>query len=238
MTTGDGMKGAAGSYASPPCYMHELDPDFAGHPIDHVQANDVARWRKAERQRLIAARLALNSDAREAHAGLIARDLDDIVRNTVNPIVSLYWPFRGEPDLRPWMTALHGQGVRVALPVVVAKGQPLIFRQWQPGAPLARGVWNIPFPADGVVVAPTIVIAPLVGFDQAGFRLGYGGGFFDRTLAARDPKPIAIGVGHPIGAVPTIFPQPHDIPMDWIVTGLAPPRSYPRSIQTAGDDEQ
>jgi 5,10-methenyltetrahydrofolate synthetase len=69
-----------------------------------------------------------------------------------------------------------------------------------------------------------VVIAPLVGFDAAGFRLGYGGGFFDRTLAGFASRPLAIGVGHPACAIPTIYPQPHDIPMDWIVTGDGPPQ--------------
>jgi 5-formyltetrahydrofolate cyclo-ligase len=68
-------------------------------------------------------------------------------------------------------------------------------------------------------VLPTIVIAPLVGYDPEGYRLGYGGGFFDRTLAALRPKPLTIGVGHPAGALATIYPQPHDIPMDRLVTG-------------------
>jgi 5,10-methenyltetrahydrofolate synthetase len=117
------------------------------------------------------------------------------------------------------MTSAHGRGIRVALPTVVAKARPLIFREWHPGARLKSGVWNIPIPAEGAEVIPTVVIAPLVGFDPDAYRLGYGGGFFDRTLAALSPRPLAIGVGHPVGAIPTIYPQSHDIPMDWIVTG-------------------
>jgi 5-formyltetrahydrofolate cyclo-ligase len=74
------------------------------------------------------------------------------------------------------------------------------------------------------------VIAPLVGYDPDGYRLGYGGGFFDRTLVAASPRPLAIGVGHPLAALPTIYPQPHDIPMDWIVTGNnAPARREART---------
>ena len=107
--------------------------------------------------------------------------------------------------------------------MVVAKRTPLIFRSWHPGARLERGVWNIPYPADGALVTPGVVIAPLVGFDPQGYRLGYGGGFFDRTLASLSPRPLAIGVGHPLGALATIYPLPHDIPMDWIVTGDGAP---------------
>ncbi len=103
--------------------------------------------------------------------------------------------------------------------MVVEKGQPLIFREWVPGARLTRGVWNIPIPADGAEVIPTVLISPFVGFDPQRYRLGYGGGFFDRTLAALKTPRTVIGVGHPSGALPTIHPQAHDIPMDIIVTG-------------------
>ena len=74
-------------------------------------------------------------------------------------------------------------------------------------------------PAEGEVLTPEVMIAPLVGFDPAGYRLGYGGGFYDRTLAALSPKPKAIGVGHPVAAIATIFPQPHDVAMDVVLTG-------------------
>jgi 5-formyltetrahydrofolate cyclo-ligase len=73
------------------------------------------------------------------------------------------------------------------------------------------------------MMTPTTVIAPVVGFDKDCFRLGYGGGLFDRTLAGFDAPPLVIGVGYAGALIPTIFPQPHDIPMDWIVTGAAPP---------------
>ena len=210
---------ADGAFSSPPCYMHEIDPAYAGLVADPSQARDVARWRKAQRQRLIAARLALPVAAREACAACIAADLDRLVPMSSATIVSVYWPFRGELDLRLRMASAHARGIRVALPVVVTKGKPLVFREWHPHARLEPGVWNILVPADGAEVTPTVVIAPRVGFDSAGYRLGYGGGFFDRTLAAHVPRPLAIGVGHPVGSLPTIYPQPHDIPMDWIVTG-------------------
>jgi hypothetical protein len=83
-------------------------------------------------------------------------------------VVSLYWPFRGELDLREWRAGVIERGVRVALPVVVAKAHPLIFREWRPGCRIERGVWNIPAPADGEVLTPDVVLAPLVGFDPDG----------------------------------------------------------------------
>jgi len=117
---------------------------------------------------------------------------------------------------------MSARGVRVALPVALALGQPLVFREWQPNARMARGLWKIPYPAEGADVVPSVVIAPLVGFDKQCFRLGYGGGFFDRTLAGFEAAPLVIGVGYASALIATIFPQPHDIPMDWIVTGAAP----------------
>jgi 5,10-methenyltetrahydrofolate synthetase len=205
-----------GSYASPPCFMHELDPAYLGLPMT---PEAVAQWRKVERARLIAQRLALPADVRADHARRIAQRLDALIGDPAGLIVSAYWPFRGEPDLRPWLEALRGRGARTALPVVVAKGAPLVFRLWRQGDPLARGVWNIPVPrADAEEVRPQIALAPVVGFDIDCYRLGYGGGFFDRTLAALPASIIAIGVGYAQAALPTIHPQPFDIPMRHVVT--------------------
>ena len=208
-----------GQFASPPCFMHELDPSYLGMPVDPQQTRDVARWRKCERERLIAARFAMSSDERLEHAARVANDLDAFVAIAPGITVSVYWPVRGEPDLRPRMATLCKKGIRIALPAVAGEGLPLLFREWLPGARMERGFGNIPFPTGGASVLPTILVAPLVGFDSAGYRLGYGGGFLDRTLAHLHPRPLAIGVGYPMGLISTIYPQPHDIPMDWIVTG-------------------
>ena len=208
--------------ASAACSLHELDPN--GTPrVDPEQARDVARWRKVERERLIAARCALPEEYRREQTVAIALAVEKILATVALPTLSVYWPIRAEPDLRAWMSTLSQQGVRLVLPVATALGQPLVFREWRPHARLARGLWNIPYPADGAEVVPSVVIAPLVGFDADGYRLGYGGGFFDRTLAALNPKPLAIGVGYPRAALSTIFPQPYDIAMDWIVAGSSNP---------------
>jgi 5,10-methenyltetrahydrofolate synthetase len=117
----------------------------------------------------------------------------------------------------------------MALPVATAHGRALTFREWRPGVRMARGLWKIPYPADGAEVLPDVTLAPLVGFDAAGFRLGYGGGFFDRTLAVLRPRPLVIGIGYDITAMKTIFPQTHDIGMDWIVTGSLSPQYFDRT---------
>jgi 5-formyltetrahydrofolate cyclo-ligase len=91
------------------------------------------------------------------------------------------------------------------------------------------GIWNIPIPKERDVLMPDAVIVPLVGFDESGFRLGYGGGYFDRTLAAAIPRPYAIGLGYEHSVLRTIYPQPHDIPMDMIVTEQSTYRATPAS---------
>jgi 5-formyltetrahydrofolate cyclo-ligase len=185
----------------------------------------ILSWRKAQRNHLIAERLAINGVDRRRHAVQIAIHLTKFVDSLPGRSVSFYWPFRGEPDLRPFMQTLWDRGERCALPVVVEKNAPLVFRLWQPGCKLVPGIWNIPVPADSVEIEPDIVIAPVVGFDSACYRLGYGGGFFDRTLAILSTCPVAIGVGYAQAALASIYPLPHDIPMDVVVTehGLTRP---------------
>ncbi|HET7448631.1 MAG TPA: 5-formyltetrahydrofolate cyclo-ligase [Methyloceanibacter sp.] len=102
--------------------------------------------------------------------------------------------------------------------MVVERGKPLVFRPWSSGEPLAKGVWNVPVPATSEEVVPDIVIAPVIGFDRACYRLGYGGDFFDLTLAAVKNSPIELGVGYGQQALVTIYPQPNDIPMDMVIT--------------------
>lgn len=205
-------------YASPACSAREIDPAYSeggGSPADPLQ---VGRWRRAERERLIAARLAMPAAARAQAAAAVAAELDRLVEVTPGTVVSAYWPFRGELDVRGWLASVVARGGRAALPVVVEKGRPLVFREWAPGVKMERGVWNIPIPAaENPEIVPNVVIAPLVGYDPGCYRLGYGGGFYDRTLAALPRPRLVVGVGLPLAALRTIHPQPHDVPMDVIV---------------------
>ena len=217
------------TYASPACFMHEVDPAYMGlpGPLDLQTWTDVNRWRKSERERLIAARLAVPADTRAIDGAAIAAGVLAEIGDVGGLVVSAYWPFRGEPDLRPLLAQIAERGGNTALPVVVEKGRPLEFHLWRAGDGLARGVWNIPVPAERRPCVPDIVIAPVVGYDPDCCRLGYGGGFFDRTLAAFPERPRVIGVGSRLAKIATIYPQPHDIPMDVIVTeaGLVRPRA-------------
>lgn len=208
------------SFASPACFLHEIDPVYAGlaDPPDMAAWADIKCWRTSERQRLIAGRLAIPVEVRTAAGEAIAARVLAEIGDVEGRVVSAYWPFRGEPDLRPLMQEVMRRGGRTALPVVLDKGLPLEFHSWQTGQPLTRGIWGIAVPAEKRPCVPDVVIAPVVGFDHGCYRLGYGGGFFDRTLAAMQARPKVIGVSYSAAKLSTIHPQKHDIPMDMVVT--------------------
>ena len=173
-----------------------MSDDDRTPPMQVMDRDEVMQWRKAERQRLIVERLAIPGDIRRRYAEQIAASLDEVIGEVYGRVISAYWPFRGEPDLRGFMGRVLSRAGRCALPVVVERGKPLVFRPWSPSEPLAKGVWNIPVPASTEVVLPDVVIAPVVGFDRACYRLGYGGGFFDLTLATMKNSPLKLGVGY------------------------------------------
>lgn len=177
-----------------------------------------AALRRDVRERAIAAREALPQMQREALTARIENHLDALVAQLAPRALGFCWPYRGEPDLRAWTARwlAAGSGRQAALPVVLERATPLVFRRWTADAAMALDRHGIPYPAAGEMVVPDLVLIPLNAFDNAGFRLGYGGGYFDRTLAQIDP--VAVGVGFECGRVASVHPQPHDKPMHWIVT--------------------
>jgi 5-formyltetrahydrofolate cyclo-ligase len=217
-------------YSSPACMLHELDAGFlaptgpAVAPPHQPQASatqeweEVRLWRKAKRVALINRRLAMPPEARATRSEAITAALRQVLATRPGRLIGFYWPFKGEYDPRPLARALHAGGARLALPVVVEKARPMVFRPWWPGAPMTHGIWNIPVPAAGEPVVPDLLLVPLVGFDGRRFRLGYGGGYYDRTLAALPARPRTIGIGFELARIATIHPQPHDIAMDLVVT--------------------
>jgi 5-formyltetrahydrofolate cyclo-ligase len=178
---------------------------------------EVKLWRKEARQRMLAARAAMTLAVREELSRRLIAQLRPVLKDRPGP-VSFYWPIKAEPDLKPLMRALDEAGIEVCLPVCIRIGEPLTFRRWTKGAKMERGFWDIPVPADPTEVRPRTLIAPIVGYDGAGYRLGYGGGFFDRTLAKLGGDAAAIGIGWSLFRLPTIHPQPHDVRMAAIVT--------------------
>jgi 5-formyltetrahydrofolate cyclo-ligase len=183
-----------------------------------VGPDAVKAWRREERRRLLALRTGTSATQRRAWGRAIEIQLYPVLARRPGITLGVYWPFQAEFDPRPLIERLIGQGSIAALPVVVDKTGPLEYRVWRPGDPLIDGVWGIPIPQRRTVVVPQTVLAPLVGFDGQRYRLGYGGGYFDRTLAALQPRPSAIGVGFELSRLETIHPQDFDIPMDLIVT--------------------
>jgi 5-formyltetrahydrofolate cyclo-ligase len=183
---------------------------------------EIAAWRRAKRAELLARRQDLRPEDRKRATDIIASKLDRLCADTTPTTVGLYWPIQQEPSLLPWGRALaqHRQ-ISLCLPVVVTRQAPLEYWRWAPGEATVPGFWNIPVPAHRDRVMPDLILAPLVGFDRARYRLGYGGGYFDRTLAALPQRPFVVGVGYQFGALETIFPQPHDIAMDAIATDAA-----------------
>lgn len=178
---------------------------------------DAKAWRTEQRARLVALRLSYSEEARNAWTQRIMQRLEPVALAAEGPI-SVYWPFRGEPDLRLLMRRLIAAGKEVALPAVVRPRWPLEFRPWKPRCEMELGVWNIPIPKTKERVTPVMLLAPVIGFDANGYRLGYGGGFYDRTLAALTGPRQVIGIGYDCAEIPSIGPHGHDIPMDRIVT--------------------
>jgi 5-formyltetrahydrofolate cyclo-ligase len=180
--------------------------------------NEIKAWRKAKRAELIAAREAIAREQREAWSERIAHALEEGVSVPAGAVVGFCWPHRSEFDARFVVRRWRDLGATAALPAVVDKAGPLEFRHWWPGAPMKAEVYDIPVPQGTAVLAPDIALVPMNGFDSQGYRLGYGGGYFDRTLAALQRRVIAVGIAYEALRLPSIHPQPHDIPMDFIVT--------------------
>ena len=136
-------------------------------------------------------------------------------------IVSGFIPYKSEISTIPLLNALRRNGWRTALPVVIAQDQPLVFRSWAPGEPLVPGVWDIPTPPETAAeVLPDVLLVPMLAFDRDGHRLGYGGGFYDRTLEKlrRLKKVIAIGVAYQAQMVDRVPRGEYDAPLDFVMT--------------------
>lgn len=188
-----------------------MPPPSQAHPKDNLRTAALAR------------RDALNDLAREAAAQRFAAfaDIFDVASGTV---VAGYMPMRSEADPLPLMRALAARGAQLALPAVVARDAPLVFRAWRVDEALIAGPFGTRHPAETAAqLVPDLVLVPLAAFDRRGHRIGYGGGYYDRTLAAlRAQKPVvAAGVAFAVQEVETVPASHHDAVLDVVLTDLA-----------------
>ena len=134
--------------------------------------------------------------------------------------IGAYWPIKGEFDALPalyrWSEADDAR--RIGLPVINRETKQLRFHVWYPGCPMEEDAYGIPKPKDTEAFEPQLLLVPCVGYGPRGLRLGYGGGFYDRTLAALQPRPLTVGVGYANGYVPWLQPEAHDVPLDVMLT--------------------
>ncbi len=179
---------------------------------------EIRLWRKQQRQALLEQRMAAPTALRLEQGEAAKQQLRNAVDLGAHRTLGIYWPLRAEMDVRDIARAHLDAGGIVGLPVVVERNAAVEFWRWEPGMKMSKGIWDIPIPAARELVHPGMLIVPLVGFDTGCYRLGYGGGYYDRTIAAATPRPLCVGLGFSMAALPSIFPQPHDIAMQLIVT--------------------
>jgi 5-formyltetrahydrofolate cyclo-ligase len=177
------------------------------------------------RKQAIAARAALIARIDVTAAALAVRDrFLDLFDPKPGTVVSAFWPVGEEFNIRPLIEALHARGCVCALPVVTVKHMPLTFRVWEPGMSFIVSSFGIPEPGpDRAPVTPDISIVPLLAFDDEGYRLGYGGGYYDRTIEQlrmlrRDPPYLTVGVAFAGQRMEHLPRERFDQPLDWILT--------------------
>ena len=190
------------------------------NPDAHSEATNPANQRKALRSALLRARKSVAAEQRRLWDAQIAEALLHWLQQRQPSSLAVYWPIQAEPDLRDWYPQITAMGIQLALPWVVGKNMPLKFLAWQHGDPMDLDEYGIPLPADKEkLIQPEMLLVPCVGFNQQAYRLGYGGGFYDRTLAGM-PEAIAVGIAYAQAAA-EFAAEPHDLPLQMILTESA-----------------
>lgn len=194
------------------------------------------------RKALIESRL--NMPDRLARADLLQRVMRIWLVGSPHEVIGAYWPIKGEFDPLPALYRWQEDAIlaqdspskqaldpeeraqlatesiasrsprKIGLPVVNKRDKTLTFHAWYPGCPMEEDAYGIPKPKGTEVIVPTLLFVPCVGFGPGGYRLGYGGGFYDRTLATLQPRPVTVGLCYSHGWLPDMEPEPHDIPLD------------------------
>ncbi len=162
--------------------------------------------------------MRLPASAHRLASNAVRHHLGEFLLSRPPGVIAFCMPMRGEIDCQPLIERLITFGWQAAMPVVRALNAPMEFFAWWPEAPMSFDPYGIPVPATHRSHAPDVLLLPVVAFDRAGYRLGYGGGYFDRTLAVLRPRPLTIGVGFDLAEMADLQPQPHDVPLDMIVT--------------------
>ncbi|MFA7267832.1 MAG: 5-formyltetrahydrofolate cyclo-ligase [Sterolibacterium sp.] len=177
--------------------------------------------RSALRSEKIAAREALAPAQHRRLSQAIECHLASLLRRCQPRILGFCWPFRAEFDCRPLVERMLAEGMKSCLPLVSAAGVAMKFRAWRPESEMLIDKYGIHYPAAGEWLIPDVLLMPVNAFDAAGYRLGYGAGYFDRTLAqlaAQGSLPLTIGIGFELARVDSIDPAVHDMPLDAVVT--------------------
>jgi len=186
-----------------------------------------AEEKRAERTRALARRADAHARHGSAAGESLARHGLDFLTLAAPGVVSGFSAIRDEIDPAPLLVRLAGEGHRLALPVMQGKGRPLLFRAWAPGDAMGSAQWDIAEPLpDQPEVYPDVVLVPLLAFDSQGYRLGYGGGFYDRTLQGlRAKKPVtAVGIGYDELRIDVVPHLDYDQRLDWVLTPSCPLR--------------
>ena len=196
--------------------------DNNASPAQPSSSAQKAEWRRqlvAERQQL---------EDRFARNEALQRVMRVWLVERPDTVIGAYWPIKGEFDPLPALFRWQEAGMeadalgasqrrRIGLPVINKVDKTLTFYTWYPGCPMEEDAYGIPKPKDTEIIQPTLLFVPCVGYGLGGYRLGYGGGFYDRTLAALRPKPYTVGLGYTNGFLPDLEPEPHDVPLDAIL---------------------
>ena len=193
--------------------------------LDRSASNRLADAKRRMRENQSRLRRAAHRAAGTAAAGAVCEIFQrartqGLVLNR-GDVVSAYWPLRDELNIRKLLTALHAEGMICALPVVAGKAKPLVFRRWRPADALVSASFGLAEPsADAPTVDPRVLLVPLLAVDAVGNRLGYGAGYYDRTLQAlraRGPV-VAVGIAFEAQRVSAVPVDGYDQKLDWLVT--------------------
>lgn len=181
-------------------------------------ANNSARKRADLRQNRLKARLLLTAEEHLRLSDRLEAHLADFFARQKTGVIAWCAPWRNEFDARRLVMRLLGLGWRAAMPVVVGKHAPMRITPWSPECPMRHDAHGIAVPQTPGECRADVLLLPLLAFDAAGYRLGYGGGYFDRTLPSLQPRPFCLGIGFELARAETVWPQPHDARLDAVAT--------------------